>query len=307
MKRLAIIAALCAVAGQASACSVCIANALGAGLAAIGAQTLPKGMAVWGVSYFSFTKSQIAMAEEEEGTHPMFAAGPREVHLQSQYNLDVAYGISNLLMVQATVPYVTRSLQAPDSAPVNTEGLGDCTLGLTWQMPPRWGDKALIAFTGEVKFATGQNSMRGSDGNLLEEHSQIGTGSTDYTLGVRATSEVGRGLAFAGLRYRANGENGRGFRYGNVTFYNVGYSMTLDEQSSLILEFTGRIADRDRVGDGTKDPESGGHLGFLSLSARRSLGGGLGLIASYQTPLVRKLNGTQSESSMFTLGLTGKF
>ena len=93
----------------------------------------------------------------------------------------------------------------------------------------------------------------------------------------------------------------------SVTLYSVGYSHELSEKTLAILELNGRIADKDKLADGTHDNNSGGHLGYLSASYRRTLPPQLGLIATYQQPVLKQLHGTQNEKGLFTLSLTRAF
>ncbi len=280
-------------AAHASACSVCIAHPIGAGLQALGAQTLHKGSVVIGLSYTAFSKSQA-------GDLP----GTTERHRQGETMLDVMKGLDDRWMLRASVPFLTKRMDMTGDPTVNTQGLGDITLGGTYQIPSGLKDKILFATSLDVKLPTGRNGQTDGLGSRLDEHSQIGTGSTDFSLGLLATYEdIQHQLWFAGLRVRWNGRNGTGYHYGNVLFYNVGFSHDLDPASSFVTELNGRFAAKDRMDTGDLDENSGGHLGYLSLSYRRNLGPATGLIASYQIPVLRNLNGTQSESGLITIGI----
>lgn len=274
------------------ACSVCIAHAFGAAIHAVGSQTLHKGSTVIGVSYSAFSKSQ---AGEDPGSS--------ESHHQSEIALDILHGLTDEWMLRGNIPYVFKSLEETGEEKVETKGLGDITLGATYQVKPKPNDKVLLAATFDLKLPTGKNNEIRA-GERLEEHSQIGTGSTDFSVGLLATMEDrGRGLWFAGLRGRWNGKNGDGYRYGNAVFYNVGYSRTLSPVSSLVFELNGRFAAKDRTGDGDLDENSGGHFGYLSLSYRQHVGKEFGFVASYQIPVIRRLNGTQTETGLLNIGV----
>lgn len=295
MKRILVAGSILAVASASQACSVCIAHALGAAIHAIGSQTLPKGTTIVGLSYTSFSKSQ---AGETVGT--------TESHHHTEMDIEVMHGLNDNTMIRLSMPYVYKSLAMTGDPTVLTQGLGDITLGATYQLKPKSTDKVLLAFTTDVKFATGANNLKDTLGDRLEEHSQLGTGSTDFALGVVGTSEVGKGMAFAGLNYRMNGANSSGYRYGKTFFYNVGYSHPLDSNKSLVIELNGRVAAKDKMEDGTPDENSGGHFGYLSLSYRQSFGHDMGFVGAYQIPVIRNLNGTQSESGLLTIGIFKK-
>ena len=249
-----------------------------------------------GISYSSFNKSQ---AGELPGT--------TEKHTQNQYSLDLMAGINDQVMLTATIPYVTKSLSVTGDSPINTRGIGDIDLGATYQFKAGVKDKVLFGTLVDVKLPTGRNALSDGSGRM-DEHTQLGTGSTDLSVGFLATTEDHqKNLWFAGLRGRWNGRNGTGYHYGNAAFYNVGVSKDLNSASSLVLELNGRLAAHDRTDTGDLDPDSGGHFGYLSVSYRREMGPQTGLIASYQIPVIHRLNGTQSESGLLTFGIFTKF
>lgn len=279
--------------GDAWACSVCIAHAFGSAIHAIGAQTIHNGGTVVGVSFTSFSKDQ-------DGEDP----GTTEGHRQSEYDLHILHGLNDQWMLRADIPFVFKRLTMTGEAPTDTRGLGDISLGATYQIKPSNRDKVLFATNFDLKLPTGANRIKDSSGNVLEAHSQVGTGSTDITIGVVATGDLKNGdLLFAGLSSRINGSNREGYRYGNVLFYNLGYSHKLSSNSSMVFEFNGRFANKDRTEDGSKDENSGGHFGYLSISYRQSLSKEYGLIGTYQLPVIRSLNGSQRESGLLTIGL----
>ena len=282
----------------ANACSVCIAHALGAGLHGLGAQTLHKGASVFSISFVTTGKTQ-------DGDDP----GTKERENLYEYGINYQYGLTNNLTLRTYLPYVMRSIKVTGQPEENTSGLGDGSVGLFYQLPASTNDKLLTAFYVDAKLPTGDNSRRDSTGALRDQHLQPGTGSTDLVFGTAFTGELNTHgeLWFAGLRGRINGSNGHGYHYGSVVFYNVGYSHALSSKDSVVLELNGRVADIDVREDGTHDPDSGGHVGYLSVSYRRSLGSDFGVIATYQHPVMKNLNGSQSEGAIFSASLTRAF
>ena len=282
---------------SASACSLCIAHATGGGLFGIGAQKLPRHRLLFAVSHLGFSKSNgtdIPGTVERENYH--------------QTSLEGLYGLNDRLMLRVSLPQVTKSVTAGTNAPETVHGLGDAIAGLTYQIPPKTGQKFLTALSLDVKLPTGANNAV-EEGVRREEHLQLGTGSTDVTLGIDVTGEAKTpgDLWFGGLRERVNGKNGRGYHYGDVTLYSAGYAHALPQNTQVVLEFNGRIAGKDRTEDGSRDENSGGHLGYAAASVRKSLGGGLGAIATIQQPVLKHLHGTQDEKAVFTLSLTRSF
>lgn len=295
--RMALTALAAAAVTPTQACSVCIAHALGAGLQAIGAQSLHHGKVILGTTFTSFSKSQ---AGELPGTN--------EHHSQTEINFEAMAGLADNWMIRASVPYVRKTLDATGEERDTSQGIGDATLGVSYQVPPKPNQKLLWATTLDVKLPTGANSLRKRDGTLKEEHNQLGTGSTDFAVGALASWEASHGgLWFAGLQGRVNGANGRGYRYGQTLFYNVGYSLPVRADSAFVFELNGRIAAKDRTETGDLDPNSGGHLGYLSVSFRHNLGPAAGLVAGVQLPVLKQLNGSQRESALMSVGIFGRF
>lgn len=309
-----ILAAACALAAcrPASACSVCIAHALSAALHGIGAQTLGQHRLIVGISYTAFSKSNA-------GDTP----GDTEHEDFSEVSLDLSYGLSDRVTVRGYVPYVSKRVQMfHEPLPYNSQGiesfadpaqhssgLGDAVLGVTYQLPPALKAKFLTAFSLDLKLPTGDNHMKTDTGALKEQHLQLGSGSIDVSPGVSVTWEGKHPgeIGYAGLRYRLNGTNNRAFRYGNTFFYNLGWMRPVNARTAFALEFNGRIANKDHQSNGTVDENSGGHLGYLSFSWRQDLGKDFGLIATYQQPVWKQLNGTQDEKPLFSISLSKMF
>lgn len=287
------IGALSPVAGSTMACSVCIAHSLGSAIHGIGAQTLHRGDTVIGISFTTFNKSQ-------DGE----SSGSTESHRQAEYTVHLLHGMSNQWTLTTDIPYTFKRLSMTGETPIDTRGLGDITIGAKYQVKPKEQDRFLYAFTFDLKLPTGANNLKDAMGDPLEAHSQIGTGSTDLAIGLVATTELKRGdLLYGGLSTRINGSNQAGYRYGNVVFYNLGYSHPLSSSSSMVIEFNGRLAQRDLMDTGERDENSGGHLGYLSASYRQSFSGDYGFVGTFQVPVIRSLNGSQRESGLLTVGV----
>lgn len=282
------------------ACSVCIAHALGAALHGFGAQTLHPGHGVIGLSHLIFSKSN----ETDEGEGPA-----KEFEIFNQTSIEAAYGITGSLMGTASVPFVHKSIRVSDEPSESVSGLGDVALGLTYQLPVVEKNPVVTAIGFEVKLPTGANNRSDEEGNRLDEHLQPGTGSTDFALGVLFTmeDEHQRGnLWYGGLRYRWNEENSHGYKYGNVLFYNLGYSFQTGKTGSMAVELVGRLAGKDSD-TGIDDENTGGHLIYGSLSTSQTIGRNLGLTASFLVPVMSHLNGVQVERPVFQIALSSRF
>ena len=282
---------------QSQACSVCIAHMLGAALHGIGAQVLPKGKLVVGVSHLTFQKSN---ASESPGI--------REFETYKETSIGLAYGLTDQILLSADVPFVDKTIRA-DGESESARGLGDASIGLIVQRKP--DDKQPFLFAGgvSVKLPTGANNKRDASGNLLEEHLQPGTGSTDIAFGVAFTKEshgFGSGLWYGGLQARINGRNSRGMQYGNALFYNFGYSHPIGKKAHASLELVGRFAQKDHA-SGVADDNSGGHLLYLGAGLQAPLGEQFSVGIGWQLPILERLNGDQTERGVFSIGIAGRF
>lgn len=298
MKRFIAIVLGCAWGIGANACSVCIAHALGAALHGLGAQTLMKGKVVVGLSYLSFSKSN---ASETPGVE--------EHERYRQTSIEGLYGLTDEVMLELSIPMVDKRIEA-DGEVEKASGLGDVMLGVTYQIKPTPKQKVLTALTFDVKLPTGSDNSRDSAGQLKDQHAQLGTGSTDLSLGALFTMEdasKAHGLYYGALQGRINGKNGRGFHYGDVLLYSLGYSLPIQKESALAVELNGRIAGKDTNEEGRRDDNSGGNLTYLSLSFRQTLGNGFGLGLTYQLPVLKRLNGIQNEQPLISISLSKLF
>ena len=282
---------------SAEACSLCIANSVGSGVHGVGAQTLPHGTLVASWNTLTFDKSN---ATEDPGG--------RESHRLYQTGLGLNYGLTDQLMVRVDVPYAWHSMRETGMPRERSHGFGDVTLGAFYQLKARPNDKVLTGVFVDVKVPTGPDSRR-DGGQLLEQHLQPGSGSTDVTAGVSVTGEIGhRGqLWFASLRGRANGSNSRDYHYGDAFFYRAGYAHPVGPKTSVVVELDGRLSEKDTMDDGDKDGQSGGHALFGAVSVRHSLSRDYGVIAGYQALIANGLNGSQREGALYTFSISRRF
>src|SRR5437016_4749274 len=100
------------------ACSLCIAHALGAAMHGIGAQTLPHGQLIAGISFLTFTKTA--------GTEDPAVTEAENYH---QVSLDATYGVSDRLLIRGSIPYVNKAIQQTGGPKDMSGGLGDIQIG----------------------------------------------------------------------------------------------------------------------------------------------------------------------------------
>jgi hypothetical protein len=159
-----------------------------------------------------------------------------------------------------------------------------------------------------VKTPWGENDLR-ENGERLDEHVQPGTGSTDWIAGVAGVYVLDPvSSLFGSLQYRGTGSNDFGYRYGSAALANFGYERKLGSTVDAVLELNGRDAAKDRVdADGELDPNTGGGVLYITPRVVINLGRGLVARVSAQVPAVTRLNGVQTERTVWGVGLTYVF
>ncbi len=291
--------AIIAITSAANACSVCFAHALGAALQGLGAQTLERHKTIVGFEFLSFNKSNAAETP-----------GEREREHHREYVLSVFHGITDQWTVGANLPYIDNTIVTTGvEEDEHSRGLGDMIVGTIYQLKPSYYGNLLTAVNLNVKLPTGKNNSRDANGDLKEQHLQVGTGSTDVSGGASFTWEGSRhkGLWYSGFTVRVNGSNNRHFHYGNAFFYGFGYSHPIRRDAALAFELNGKVVAKDTQEDDSKDDNSGGHVLFGAINLRWPMANDIGLIVSYQHPLYQNLNGDQTEHGIFSLSVSRLF
>jgi hypothetical protein len=205
----------------------------------------------------------------------------------------------NHFVLIAMIPYMDMELKK-DSGNLSNSGWGDLRLigeyNIFQRDFPHLTHRAILI--GGIKFPTAEDDKSG-----LPPPMQLGTGSTDYTLGV-AASRIGHRLGlYTDLKYTFKTE-GNEYEFGDTLNYDfaLGYRLIPKvyetypaKQLNLFLELNGIYAQKDRS-DGEKVSDSGGHPLFLSpgiqwVPLKTAL-----FEASVQIPLFENLNGDQLET-----------
>lgn len=125
-----------------------------------------------------------------------------------------------------------------------------------------------------LKFPTGSTSQHSDQGEYLDSHLQLGTGSTDLLLGVSANRVQGRFSVSANLLASITGEGDTGrtkHRFGNSLNYDVTGKYRIaptvvgasPNELFLSLGVNGEYRKREKL-DGDTVPDSGGHTIYLT-------------------------------------------
>ena len=247
----------------------------------------------------------------------------------SRLSLGAAYGVSKNLTLGITLPYVSRknireAHHGTDGGPIeveslgDSEGLGDGSLYGLYRWHERGDGRQHSALVFGVKMPTGKSDVHSPEGELLELELQPGSDSWDPFAGLAFTWLQNRSSIDASFVYRLSTEGAQNTTLGDVFAYNAAYSFRVspapdhghahggDQPHShtafdLMLELNGEWRDRDEVA-GTSKSNTGGNLIFLSPGLRYKFAGDWVASLSVGVPVVKDLNGFQTEPEYRIIG-----
>lgn len=220
-------------------------------------------------------------------------------------------GLTPLWTFRVLVPWVRKTMDfaAPDGRRLRfeTSGMGDPILQTKWIF---FADNRLRATTrlglrARVKVPLGSTDARLPGGAVAPRSLQVGTGSWDFEPTLVFTDTENRWGFHANAGWRFNGRD-EGFEAGDAFRYDAAvgfrfvpwvYESLKDQSVVAYLELNGEVAGRDRVG-GRENPDSGGHLLFLSPALQWIPTPWLLFEGSVQLPVVHDLDGTQLEHEL---------
>ncbi|HEY6951046.1 MAG TPA: hypothetical protein VI758_01495, partial [Bacteroidota bacterium] len=167
----------------------------------------------------------------------------------------------------------------------------------------------ILSLVGGVKFPTGRTDGRDSQGNLLDAHVQLGTGSADALMGASGFAAIGRTAIILNLLAGLSGKGANGHQFGNTVNYDatVRYGISPDDYDSpqlfATLSFIGELRGHE-LQDGVLDANSGGNVMYVSPGLQLFITPALTLELSYQQPVVHSLYGQQlGEDYRFVSGI----
>ncbi len=221
------------------------------------------------------------------GYHEERASGAAETERGRELFLELQYGVTADWQISVELPYVWQEGDGSSS-----DGTGDIILGTKYQFFlqnfPGGQNKASVF--GKVILPTGGD----------DKLPRIGSGSTDFLLGLAAGHEGRRWYAFADARYRFNGRGEGGLQKGDKLFLDLvgGVRPVLSEYDEpdtvFMLELNWERARRDRR-DGVALADSGGWELFISPVVWWTYGQ-YALKGGVQIPIAEGLNGSQPAS-----------
>jgi hypothetical protein len=225
-----------------------------------------------------------------------------ETHLTQQFSF--FYMLTPELSATAIVPFPRRHGEALNEDGLlvtgNQFGIGDVALLLRVKpfVDHSMTSTAILSLTAGVKLPTGSTSGKDSEGELLDAHVQLGTGSTDYLLGASGFITWGRMAGIVNLLGSIATEGAHGHRFGSTLNYEatLRYRVLPEEyaetQLFAALGVAGEWRGRESL-DGILDEDSGGNVTYIAPGLQLFFTPSLSLEASLQYPVIHGLHGHQ--------------
>lgn len=270
-----------------------------------------------GRAFVSFLGRSGLVSEGEEIPDPM----GREIDAFAAVAGVIPFSLTPRWTFRAVVPFVAKGMDfaGPGGEPLefDASGIGDALIDTKWIFfsDNRPQASTRIGLQAGVKVPLGETDARLPDGEVAPRPLQVGTGSWDFPVELVFTDMEGRWGFHTNAGWRFNTEDD-GFEAGDVFTYDAAvgfrfvpwvYESLTDQTVVAYLELNGEVARRDEVG-GMKNPDSGGHLLFLSPDLQWIPTPWLLFEGSVQIPIVQELNGTQLEHDVrFQLGTRFRF
>ncbi len=225
-----------------------------------------------------------------------------ETHLTQQYS--IYFSLSPRFSLGAFVPIAKRHSEELNergqTVTGNEFGLADVTMLVRYKafVAHDIETTSIVSFTGGVKLPTGKTSGKDSEGNLLDAHVQLGTGSTDMLLGASGFLTFARVALIANLLGSITSKGANGHEFGNILNYDLSarYRLYPSEYGDTQLFATFGIYGEWRgkeTQDGAAIASSGGNVLFLSPGLQLFPLPSITIEASYHIPVIHALNGSQ--------------
>ncbi len=231
------------------------------------------------------------------------------------------YAITPMWTTRIVAPFVHKSMDFTPPAGTrqsySTSGIGDVLVDTKWVFLSRNKLKGTtrLGIEGGVRIPVGKTGALLPGGAVAPRPLQVGSGYWSFPFKALFTLTRDRlgFLANAGYQVNASDDD---FTAGDVFSYDAAlgfrlapgaYNTIRDKSLMVYLELNGTISERDDL-SGLSNPNSGGHLVFLSPDLQWIPTPWLLFEASVQFPVVQDLNGTQLEyGTRFQVGTRVRF
>jgi hypothetical protein len=225
-----------------------------------------------------------------------------ETHLTQQYSF--LYSPIHTLSLGMIVPVARRHAEriAEDGTVVHGTQYGLADISLLLRVKPivehDIESTYILSIAGGVKLATGKTDGRDNLGELLDAHVQLGSGSTDLLLGASGFAGIDRFAFIVNLLGGFTGKGANGHRFGNSLNYDITARCRIwpDDYEFpewlAVVGISGDLRAKEEM-NGIKDPDSGGHVAYLSPGLQVMVSTSLTLDLVFQQPILHRLYGRQ--------------
>lgn len=254
--------------------------------------------------------------EVYKGTGKVKNPGAREEFWTTEFT--GFYGVTEDLMLLGVIPYKKTKLDghlhvhADGDIEVHSDmkgeqsGLGDIALlgRYTFFKTHTIDTTTTIAGLLGVKLATGKTDGKTADGaEFLDSHLQLGTGSTDYLVGLslsHAIQKFSLSVNLLGIIATEGKAGNTKHQFGNMLNYDLTAKYRvypdifapLGPQIFLAMGINGEVREKEKT-EGVEDPNSGGNTTYLSPGLQVVFAPHWVVELSYQHAVYHNLYGTQ--------------
>lgn len=226
------------------------------------------------------------------------------------------YSLSDKLLVLVNAPLRKTEgdgelVEGPNGEPEREDstggatGLGDVSVFARYRLFGRHSaaGSTLVAAVVGIKLPTGSTDQHNDQGEYLDSHLQLGTGSTDALLGLSFDHAFERTSVSANMLYAftGNGEVGhQSHRFGDSVNYDVTAKYRVAPATNepdrnawfVSLGINGEAREHEHL-DGDRVGDSGGHTVYLTPGAQCVLANRWIVEATYQYAVYHDLDQTQ--------------
>lgn len=245
----------------------------------------------------------------------------RDIDVFAQPFAVLPYAITPMWTTRIVAPFISKSMDftAPMGTRQNysTSGIGDVLVDTKWVFlnHNRLQGTTRLGIEGGVRIPVGKTSALLPTGAIAPRPLQVGSGYWSFPFKALFTLTRGRLGVVANAGYQINASDD-GFSAGDLFSYDAAigfriapwvYQTLSDKSLILYLEVNGTVTQRDDL-SGVTNPNSGGHLMFVSPDLQWIPTPWLLFEASARFPVVQDLNGAQLEyDTRFQIGTRFRF
>ena len=236
--------------------------------------------------------------------------GSFERHLTFQFS--GIYSMSPRVSFLGILPYSVRSGRDDFSESIaRTNGFGDLILFGRYFPVEKHTMRSTFLLSTQfgIKFPTGKANEKDPDGELIDPHLQLGTGSTDLLAGTNIMYSFKKMYITNNLLFGLRNKGNNGYRFGNTLNYDINFGYRIYQsgigQNIVVLHggFQGELHGKESQ-DGVIIDNSGGNTIFANAGINYFMSPKIELEFQFNLPVHYALNGLQdAETYRFSSGI----